>query len=147
MVWSFPVYFVLDPHLAPNSLWDVVLLAVGKFSVRLFFSWLTGALIFGLFDVIQYIHGSIFSYNIYAGVMVVAVAVAFVSYGRTRDPIVAFIAMWFLCQIVNREDHFKGDTDAKETFEKLLEVAKVTRFVFRVAVPVNVIQDVVVNGN
>ncbi|KAL3672070.1 hypothetical protein V7S43_002734 [Phytophthora oleae] len=85
---------------------------------------------FGLLDVAQYVHGSIFSYNVYFRVMVLMLALAFVTYSRTRDTMVALIAMWFLCQLINREDSFEGDADAKETFGKLLEVAKVVMPVF-----------------
>eukprot|EP00644_Phytophthora_capsici_P010181 jgi/Phyca11/120488/e_gw1.41.223.1 len=144
-IWcgSLPIYLALNqkrPRV--NTCRDALIIYCEQLSVRLYFTWLTGAVIFGLLDVAQYIHGSIFSYDVYAGVMVIALTVVFVTYGRTQDPAVAIMALWFLCQIIDREGVFEGDDDAKETFEKLLPVANIMAYVLSFIVMIDCTRNV-----
>ncbi|KAG1703743.1 hypothetical protein DVH05_006758 [Phytophthora capsici] len=53
------------------------------------------------------------------------------------DPIVGTMALWFLGQIISRENAFEGDDDSKETFEKLLHVANITWPVILLTMAVN----------
>ncbi|KAK1931925.1 hypothetical protein P3T76_012425 [Phytophthora citrophthora] len=73
---SLPIYLAstqkspLNPRLRSDTFRDSIVFFNEQISLSLYFTWLTGALIFGLLDVAQYIYGSIFSYNIYSKVMV-----------------------------------------------------------------------------
>ncbi|EEY65155.1 uncharacterized protein PITG_16350 [Phytophthora infestans T30-4] len=130
-VWcgSLPFYLVLSrSYRAPNTLVDVIIFTLGEFSVRLYFTWLTGAVIFGVLDTLQYLHGDYFSYTVYVQLMGAMLALAFGLYMQSRDPVVALMATWFLVGLAYRKCTFEGD--AKETFEKLQTAALVIKPVF-----------------
>ncbi|KAG2999794.1 hypothetical protein PC116_g4605 [Phytophthora cactorum] len=130
-VWcgSLPFYLVLDrPHRAPNTLLDVIIFTLGELSVRLYFTWLTGAVVFGVLDTVQYLHGDYFSYTVYVQLLGAMLALAFGAYIQCRDPVVALMATWFLVGLANGKGTYEGD--AKETFEKLQTAATVIKPVF-----------------
>ncbi|KAG3115561.1 hypothetical protein PI125_g5427 [Phytophthora idaei] len=130
-VWcgSLPFYLVLDrPHRAPNTLLDVIIFTLGELSVRLYFTWLTGAVVFGVLDAVQYLHGDYFSYTVYVQLLGAMLALAFGAYIQCRDPVVALMATWFLVGLANGKGTYEGD--AKETFEKLQTAATVIKPVF-----------------
>ncbi|KAG6976360.1 hypothetical protein JG688_00001457 [Phytophthora aleatoria] len=82
-VWcgSLPFYLVLDrPHRAPNTLLDVIIFTLGELSVRLYFTWLTGAVVFGVLDAVQYLHGDYFSCTVYVQLLGAMLALAFGAY-------------------------------------------------------------------
>ncbi|KAG7391528.1 hypothetical protein PHYPSEUDO_004598 [Phytophthora pseudosyringae] len=130
-VWcgSLPFYLVLNRrYRAPNTLLDVIIFTLGELSVRLYFTWLTGAVIFGVLDAVQYLHGDFFGYVVYIQLMGVLLALAFGAYIQSRDPVVALMATWFLVGLAYRKCSFDGD--AKDTFEKLQTAALVVKPVF-----------------
>ncbi|KAK1931930.1 hypothetical protein P3T76_012430 [Phytophthora citrophthora] len=127
---ALPFYLVLNRRPRRNTLRDTVIVTTGELSVRFYFTWLTCTLILELLGIAQYIHGSIFDYNVYTQVMIIMLVLAFVTYGRTRDPAVGLAAMWFLGQVVKKESPFEGGGDAMETFEMLQKGAKVILPVF-----------------
>ncbi|KAL4144223.1 hypothetical protein PRNP1_013362 [Phytophthora ramorum] len=126
---SFPFYLVLSRcYRAPNTLVDVAIFTLGELSVRLFFTWLTGAVAFAVLDEIQYLYGAFFSYIVYAQLMGGILALALGTYTQGRDPVVALMATWFLVGLAHRKCAFEGET--KETFEKLKTAATVVKPVF-----------------
>ncbi|KAK1931923.1 hypothetical protein P3T76_012423 [Phytophthora citrophthora] len=134
LVWcgSLPLYLANNRR-SFYTFRDFVIVLVGNCSIRLYFWWLTGALIFGLLDVAQYIHGSIFSYDVYVRVMISMLVLPFVVFGQTRDSVVMIVAQWFLFQSTNIED-YEGDDDVKKTFKKLHEVAEDMSLGFTIAI-------------
>lgn len=80
----------------PKNSSDLIRFEMGKLSVRLTFAWLTGAVMFSVIDIAQFFHGDYFDYDVYALLMGVLLALTVGVYVQSRDPMVAWIALWDL---------------------------------------------------
>ncbi|GMG14973.1 unnamed protein product [Phytophthora fragariaefolia] len=134
-----PFYLVLNRrHPIPNTKLDVIIFTLGELFVRLHFTWLTGALLFAVLDVAQYLHGDFFSYVVYSHVMGGMLALALAAYMQGRDPVVALMTTWFLVGLANRRCTFNGTT--QETFGKLQTAATVMKPVFLLVLIVDAVR-------
>ncbi|KAE8894955.1 hypothetical protein PF005_g1365 [Phytophthora fragariae] len=141
-IWymTMPYYVELESRCQwriQNAL-DSIEFTMHKLSLRLWFVWLTAAVSFSVLDVLQLIHGDYFSFRVYASLMGLFIAMAIAAYIQTRDPVVTWVATWFLVGLAWRETELKGD--AKETFEKLQAVALVIGPIFVVVLFLDSIQ-------
>jgi hypothetical protein len=131
LMWSgvLPFYLVLGRRCpVPRTAFDVVSVTLGELSVRLYFTWISGAVLFALLDEVQGLYGDYFSFATYAQLMGGMLAMTLGAYLQGRDPVVALMATWFVVGLANRRDSFDGDT--RETFERLQNAATVIKSVF-----------------
>ncbi|RLN51011.1 hypothetical protein BBJ28_00023706, partial [Nothophytophthora sp. Chile5] len=96
--------------------------------VRLYFGWLSTAVVFGLTDVLQYLNGAYFDFSVYALLLGGLLVVAFGTYVHGRDPVVGLVVTWALVGLAVKKGTFPGAT--QEVFEKLQAVAIVVSPVF-----------------
>ncbi|KAG6976362.1 hypothetical protein JG688_00001455 [Phytophthora aleatoria] len=124
----FLLFGNLRLYLAPLTLvllWSGVL----KLSMRLAFIWLSGAVIFSIIDVVQFFHG--------ARLLGFLLSLAAAAYVQSRDPMVAWIATWFIVGLVNRKNTYEDET--KESFERLQTAATIAVYIFGVVLLVDTV--------
>ncbi|KAE8894953.1 hypothetical protein PF003_g20885 [Phytophthora fragariae] len=117
---------------------DSIEFTIHKLSLRLWFVWLTAAVSFSVLDILQRIHGDYFSFTVYASLMGLFIAMAIAAYIQTRDPVVIWVAAWFIMGLAWRETELKGD--AEQTFGKLQTVASVIAPIFAVVLFLHSVQ-------
>ncbi|CAH0475396.1 unnamed protein product [Peronospora belbahrii] len=109
-----------------------------EFSVRLYFGWVSAGFVFGIADVMQYMHAAYFGFSVYAVLLGALLVLAFSTYVHGRDPVVGLVVMWALIGFISRHSTFSGDTE--EVFEKLQAVAIVFAPVFTVLLFIDSVQ-------
>ncbi|KAE9254762.1 hypothetical protein PF004_g860 [Phytophthora fragariae] len=141
-IWctTMPYYVELESRCQwriQNAL-DSIEFTMHKLSLRLWFVWLTAAVSFSVLDILQRIHGDYFSFTVYASLMGLFIAMAIAAYIQTRDPVVVWVAAWFIMGLAWRETELKGD--AEQTFGKLQTVASVIAPIFAVVLFLHSVQ-------
>ncbi|KAG2762045.1 hypothetical protein PC116_g4606 [Phytophthora cactorum] len=105
--------------------------------MRLAFIWLSGAVIFSIIDMVQFFHGEYFSFEAYARLLGFLLSLAAAVYVQSRDPVVAWIATWFIVGLVNRKNTYEDET--KESFERLQTAATIAVYIFGVVLFVDTV--------
>ena len=123
-----PLYLFVVRHPTPRYSQAWVYYFCSEFSVRLYFGWLSAGFIFGLTDVMQYLHAAYFGFHVYAVLLGVLLVLAFGTYVHGRDPVVGLVITWALIGFISKHSTFPDDT--QEVFEKLQAVAIVVAPVF-----------------
>ncbi|EGZ21290.1 hypothetical protein PHYSODRAFT_329275 [Phytophthora sojae] len=113
---------------SPENAIGAIKLALDKISQRLWFAWLTAATVFSVLDMVQFSHGKYFSFDVYALLLGILIAVAVALCIASRDPVVAWVATWLIAGL------------AKETFEMLQTVAGVLAPTFAIVLFIDTIQ-------
>eukprot|EP00644_Phytophthora_capsici_P018894 jgi/Phyca11/557564/estExt2_Genewise1Plus.C_PHYCAscaffold_1380027 len=127
-----PLYLFVVRHPTPRYSQAWIYYFCSEFSVRLYFGWLSADVIFGIADVMQYLHGSYFGFSVYAMLLGALLVLAFGTYVHGRDPVVGLVVTWALVGIIFKHATFPGDT--QEVFNKLRAVAIVVAPVFPILV-------------
>ncbi|KAL4115683.1 hypothetical protein PRIC2_012689 [Phytophthora ramorum] len=127
-----PLYLFVVRHPTPRYSQAWVYYLCSEFSVRLYFGWLSADVIFGIADVMQYLHGNYFGFSVYALLLGALLVLAFGTYVHGRDPVVGLVVTWTLVGLVFKHATFPGDT--QEVFWKLQAVAIVVAPVFPILV-------------
>ncbi|CAH0489460.1 unnamed protein product [Peronospora farinosa] len=137
-----PLYLFVVRHPTPRYSQAWVYYFCSEFSVRLYFGWLSAGFIFGLADVMQYLHAAYFGFNVYAVLLGTLLVLAFGTYVHGRDPVVGLVITWALIGFIFKHSTFPDDT--QEVFEKLQAVAIVVTPVFPILMLIDSVQYVYV---
>uniref|UniRef100_A0AAV1UGG8 Uncharacterized protein n=1 Tax=Peronospora matthiolae TaxID=2874970 RepID=A0AAV1UGG8_9STRA len=137
-----PLYLFIVRHPTPRFSKTWIYYFGSEFSVRLYFGWLSADFIFGLADVMQYLHDTYFGFSVYAALLGALLVLAFATYVHGRDPVVGLVVTWSLLGLLLKHSTFPGDT--QEVFEKLQAVAIVVVPVFPILVLIDAVRYVYV---
>ncbi|CAH0519720.1 unnamed protein product [Peronospora belbahrii] len=133
-----PLYLFVVRHPTRRYSQTWVYYLCSEFSVRLYFGWVSAGFVFGIADVMQYMHAAYFGFSVYAVLLGALLVLAFSTYVHGRDPVVGLVVMWALIGFISRHSTFSGDTE--EVFEKLQAVAIVFAPVFTVLLFIDSVQ-------